>query len=723
MVKVIKKDNTIQEFNSNKIVCAIKKASDRVVGQLSEDKIQYVLNYVIEAVRNKEYITINQIHNLVEIALAHIDIKIANSYKEYRNYKRDFTNMMDEIYQEAERLSYIGDRDNANTDSTTVSTQRSLIYGKLSKELYKKFFLNDDERQAIKDGYIYIHDLVSRRDSINCCLIDMENILTNGFEMSNIWYNEPNSLDTAFDVIADVTLNASSCQYGGMTICEVDKILSKYAEKSYNNYLNEFAKCYGYENYSDFETKSITEHHNENLAEKARKYAMHKIRRDFEQGFQGWEMKFNTVGSSRGDFPFISVSFGLGTNVFEQMANEVLLEVRKNGQGKDGFKHIVLFPKLQFLYDENLHGKGKPLEHIFNLAIECSKKACYPDYISLTGEGYIPSIYKKYKKPISLMGCRASLSPYYEKGGFYPEDDTDEPVFIGRFNGGAISLNLPMIYQKAKVENRDFYQVLDYYLEMIRNLHKRTKDYLGNKKASTNPIMFMQGGAYGGNLKADDKIEPLLKSTTWSFGITALNELQILYNQKTIYEDGNFALEVMKYINHKVDDYKKEDNMLYAVYGTPAEKLCETQPKQFKAIYGDVKNVTDKPYFSNSFHCHVTEDITPIEKQDCEARFWNLFNGGKIQYCRYPISYNTNYIATLVRRAMKLGFYEGVNLSLAYCEDCGYEQLEMERCPKCHSYNILKIDRVCGYLGYTKVKGKTRVNDGKLKEIQDRISM
>lgn len=720
MVKVIKKDNTIQDFNSDKIICAIKKASDRVVGELSKNKIEYVIEYVTKAVKDKEYVNINEIHNLVEIALTHIDNKIANSYKEYRNYKRDFTNMMDEIYQEAERLSYIGDRDNANTDSTTVSTQRSLIYGKLSKELYKKFFLNDCERQAIKDGFIYIHDLVSRRDSINCCLIDMETILNGGFEMSNIWYNEPNSLDTAFDVIADITLNASSCQYGGMTICEIDKILSKYAEKSYNNYLNDFAQCYNYKDYYEFKAR---EHENHNLIEKSKEYAMNKVHRDFEQGFQGWEMKFNTVGSSRGDFPFISISFGLGTGIFEQMANETLLSVRKNGQGKSGFKHVVLFPKLQFLYDENLHGKNKPLEHIFNLAIECSKKACYPDYISLTGDGYIPSIYKKYKKPISLMGCRASLSPYYKNGGFYPKDENDEPIFVGRFNGGAISLNLPMIYQKSKIENKSFYEVLDYYLEMIRNLHKRTKDYLGNKKASTNPIMFMQGGAYGGNLKADDKIAPLLESATWSFGITALNELQILYNQKSIYEDGNFALSVMEYINQKVDDYKKEDHMLYAVYGTPAEKTCEIQPKQFKMMYGDIKNITNKPYFSNSFHCHVTENITPIEKQDSEARFWDLFNGGKIQYCRYPISYNTNYITTLVRRAMKLGFYEGVNLSLAYCEDCGYEQLEMEECPKCHSRNILKIDRVCGYLGYTKVKGKTRVNDGKLKEIQDRISM
>lgn len=401
--KVIKKDNTIQNFDSNKIIIAIKKASDRIVGNLTDDKINFVVNHVIKSIVDKEYVTINELHNLVEIALNQIDKKIADSYKEYRNYKIDFINMMDEVYQESERISYLGDRDNANTDSTTISTQRSLTYNKLSKELYKKFFLNDSERQAINDGYIYIHDIGSRRDSINCCLFDMESVLNGGFEMANLWYNEPNSLDTAFDVIADVTLNASSCQYGGYTICEVDKLLDKYAKKSYNNYLDEFSKCFGFKNFYDL--KKDSELYCDNSAcIKADEYAINKVRRDFEQGFQGWEMKFNTVGSSRGDFPFISISFGLGTGKFEKMASESILKVRMNGQGKEGFKHIVLFPKLQFLYDENLHGNGKELENLFNLAIQCSSKSCYPDYVSLTGDGYIPSMYKKYGKVVSLMG-------------------------------------------------------------------------------------------------------------------------------------------------------------------------------------------------------------------------------------------------------------------------------------------------------------------------------
>lgn len=319
--------------------------------------------------------------------------------------------------------------------------------------------------------------------------------------------------------------------------------------------------------------------------------------------------------------------------------------------------------------------------------------------------------------------CRAFLSPWFERGGMEPADDDDKPVFVGRFNIGAVSLHLPMILAKAREENKNFYEVLDYYLEMIRGIHIRTFDYIGNLRASVNPIMFCEGGALGGHLKPSDKIQSLLKSATASFGITALNELQQLYNGKSIVEDGQFALEVMEYINNKLVEFKNQDGKLYAVYGTPAENLCSLQVEQFRKKYGIIKNVSDREYMSNSFHCHVTEDITPIEKQDLEERFWNMFNGGKIQYVKYPISYNTPAIRTLLKRAMKRGFYEGVNLSLSYCEDCGHEQLEMDECPKCGSKNLCKVSRMNGYLSYSRIHGHTRLNDGKMIEIADRVSM
>lgn len=612
--------------------------------------------------------------------------------------------MLDEVYKKSQSIMYIGDKENSNSDSALVSTKRSLIYNQLNKELYQKFFMTTEELQACRDGYIYIHDMSARRDTMNCCLFNVKDVLTGGFEMGNLWYNEPKTLEVAFDVIGDIVLSAASQQYGGFTVPSVDLLLEPFAEKSYEKY---------YRRYIDM---GLT-------ARIADREAMKDIQKDFDQGFQGWEYKFNTVASSRGDYPFITMTFGTGTGKFAKIASITMLHVRRKGQGKKSCKKPVLFPKLVFLYDENLHGPGKELEDVFEAGILCSSKSMYPDWLSLTGEGYVAEVYKKYGAIISPMGCRAFLSPWFERGGMEPADAEDKPVFVGRFNIGAVSLHLPMIYAKAKQESRPFFEVLDYYLELIRQLHIRTYAYLGEMRASTNPLAYCEGGFYGGHLKFHEKIKPLLKTATASFGITALNELQELYNGKSLVEDGQFAIDTLQHINDKIAEYKKADGNLYAIYGTPAESLCGLQITQFRKKYGVIEHVSDRPYVSNSFHCHVTEDITPIEKQDLEKRFWDLSNGGKIQYVKYPIDYNLDAIRTLVRRAMKLGFYEGVNLSLAYCDDCGHQELEMDVCPKCGSKNLTKIERMNGYLSYSRVKGDTRLNDAKMAEIAERKSM
>lgn len=729
-MKIIKKDFTLQDYDEQKIINACNLAANRVLIVLNENDYNIICNRVLEIIDEEDYyeeqygediIPVADMHVIVEKVLIELYKEVGESYRQYRNYKQDFVKMLDSVYTKEQEQRYIGDVSNANTDSTMVSTQRSLSYGLLSKELYKHFFLTKEELQASNEGYVYIHDMKDRRDAINCCLFNMSNVLINGFEMGNVWYNEPKTLDTAFDVIGDITFGASAQQYGGFTIPRVDTILAPYAEKSYQKYKKEYID--NFDNIYETVLASYVDADNNALEGLAESYAIEKVRKEFEQGFQGWEYKFNTVGSSRGDYPFIAISFGIGTSRWETMASEMALKVRMNGQGKPGFKRPVLFPKLTFLYDENLHGKNKELEWLFDIACKCSSKTMYPDFLSLSGEGYIPSIYKKYGKVISLMGCRASLSPWYERGGMTPADENDVPVFEGRFNLGAISLHLPMILAKSRQENKDFYEVLNVYLELIRNLHKRTYAFLGEKKASTNPLGFTQGGFYGGTLKPDDKIKSLLPPMTMSFGITALNELQALYNGKSLVEDGDFALEVMRYINDYVDKIKKEDNILYAIYGTPAESLCGLQIEQFRKKYGIIEGVSDRPYVSNSFHCGVWEEISPVQKQDLEERFWNLFNGGKIQYCRYPVSYNFEAQKILIRRAMKKGFYEGCNLALSYCEDCGYEQLEMSICPKCNSENITQIDRMNGYIGYTKIHGKSRYNHAKVMEIKDRKSM
>ena len=705
-VKVIKKDGSLERFNVQKVIDAVGKSAYRALTKFTEDEKKHICQYVVNKVDELETdeIPIPIMHNIVESALEDVKPIVAKSYRDYRNYKQDFVKMMDDVYKKSQSIMYVGDKENANTDSALVSTKRSLIFNQFNKELYQKFFMTTEEIQACRDGYIYVHDMSARRDTMNCCLFDVASVLKGGFEMGNIWYNEPKTLDVAFDVIGDIVLSAASQQYGGFTVPEVDKILEPYAEKSYQRDIDKYVRLG-----IDRET--------------AESEAYADVVREFEQGFQGWEYKFNTVASSRGDYPFITVTAGIGTGRFAKLATISLLNVRRRGQGKKECKKPVLFPKIVFLYDENLHGPGKPLEDVFEAGVKCSAKTMYPDWLSLTGKGYIASMYKQYGKVISPMGCRAFLSPWYERGGMYPADDQDEPVFVGRFNIGAVSLHLPMILAKSRQENKDFYEVLDYYLNLIRNLHIRTYAYLGEMRASTNPLAYCEGGFLGGHLQLHDKIKPILKSATASFGITAFNELQELYNGKSLVEDGEFALEVLEHINDKVNEFKKEDGNLYAIYGTPAENLCGLQVKQFRAKYGIVEGVSDREYVSNSFHCHVTENITPIEKQDKEYRFWQLCNGGKIQYVKYPIDYNLEAIKSLIHRAMDMGFYEGVNMSLAYCDDCGHQELEMDVCPKCGSRNLTKIDRMNGYLAYSRVHGDTRLSDAKMAEIAERKSM
>ena len=706
-IKIIKKNGNLEKFDPDRIRKAVTTSAERVMVDLTDEAVDKIIDIVKNMINTQTTNpTVDQVHSFVESALDQVNPLVARSYREYRDYKKEVVHILDKVYKKAQVITYIGDKECANMDSALVTTQRCLIYNSLNKELYKKFFLTANEIEACKDGYIYIHDMSARRDTMNCCLFDMANVLKDGFEMSNIWYTEPKTLQTAFNVMGDVIINTTAMQYGGFTVPEVDTVLKKYARLTYKKYYDEYLSIKG-----------------DSFKDEADKYAWSKVKRECEQGYQGIEYKLNTVSSSRGDYPFVTFTFGIDTDEFAKLISRVILDVHREGQGKKGFKKPTLFPKLVFLYDEKLHGKGMELRDNFLAAIKCSQKTMYPDYLSLSGEGYVCDIYKKYGRVVSPMGCRAFLSPWYEKGGMNPADKNDKPVYIGRFNIGAISLHLPMILAKAREEQRDFYEVLDYYLEMIRKIHIRTYRYLAKRKASTNPLAYCQGGFYGGNLKPDEAIEPVLRSSTASFGITALNELQVLYNGKSIVEDGEFAIEVLKYINKKTLEFKDEDHILYAIYGTPAENLCGLQIKQFRKKYGVIEGVSSREYVSNSFHCGVWEDITGIEKQDLENRFWELFKGGRIQYVRYNLSYNKEAMLTYIERAMKLGFYEGVNLSLAYCNNCGHEELEMDVCPKCGSSDLTKIDRINGYLSYSRVHGDTMLSNAKMVEISERKSM
>ena len=415
MYNVIKKDGTIEPYDEQKIINACDKAARRAMFEFSENDYSRILNDVfckIEELYNDDSseIDIYDMHNIVESVLEEDYPVVAKMYKEYRNYKKDFVHMMDKVYERSQAIRYIGDKNNANTDSALVATKRSLIYNELSSELYKNFFSTKAEKQAAKDGYIYIHDRSARLDTINCDLFRVGTVMQGGFEMGNIWYNEPKTLDTAFDVMGDIILSTAAQQYGGFTVPEVDKILEPYAEKSYEKYYEEFFDIINSVEKTDgvfIDTLS-----NVSFDKNADEYATDKVKREFNQGWQGIEMKLNTVGSSRGDYPFVTMTLGLATSKFGKMAAITLLNVHSNGQGKEGFKRPVLFPKILFLYDKNLHGDGSekyPSADVFNAGLDCSCKTMYPDWLSLTGDGYVAEMYKKYGRVVSPMGkCKSA---------------------------------------------------------------------------------------------------------------------------------------------------------------------------------------------------------------------------------------------------------------------------------------------------------------------------
>ena len=267
----------------------------------------------------------------------------------------------------------------------------------------------------------------------------------------------------------------------------------------------------------------------------------------------------------------------------------------------------------------------------------------------------------------------------------------------------------------------NFWNLLKNRLEVVRNFLRKRYDLIKHTKASTNPMAFTQGGFYKGFLKPEDEIGDLVQYMTASFGITALNEATVLWSGKTIYQDNSFAKQVMEFITDNVERFKKEDGYLYALYGTPAENLMGVQAKQYKEFTGDDQF---GDYFSNSFHCHVSEDITPFQKQDAELELFHMINGGHIQYVRLDNPDNLEAVKAIILRGMNMGFYQGVNFDAGYCEDCHSHFTNcMNKCPNCGSTNITIISRVCGYLGYSRVKGDTRFNDALLKNVYDRKSM
>lgn len=725
MISVQKKDGKIEEFNPQKLIDAMDKAAFRVGRKFSIKENQELVN----SIRNRITSSPVNVAEMHEIVIAALNMNgyhdVAESYAEYRYYKTAYARTFEKLRQDADDVLRLGDRENANFDSSLVSTKGSLIKGYLTKSLYKQFYLSNREKELIERGDIYIHDL---RDmilgSVNCCLFDIGTVLKDGFEMSNVEYTEPKSVLSALQVIGDITLVATAQQFGGFTLAELDKVLLPYCKKT----LQRAAV--------DFEFMSARPVSEDEFKEAQASFAWHALEYELRQGFQSLELKLNTVPCSRGDFAFTTITWGQWDPNLPMQDKRILatigktiLETRKNGHGKS--HKPVVFPKLVYLYDKNQIEEDPYSSHLFDLAVETSAECMYPDYLSLTSKyGTVSRIYKEQGVITSPMGCRAYLSPWKNSEGKY--------VTIGRCNIGAVSLNLPVILKYTQLTYPDtwktqFWKELDERMDVIRTFFKKRYDIICSQKCSSNPLAFTQGGFYEGTKDPDDTVGDLVRYMTASFGITAMDETTYLWcGQRMVDESGKFANEILKHIQNRINLYKSEDGYLYALYGTPAESLCMTQAQQYDELckVNHVDNVfshTDHysgEYFTNSFHINVTEDITPFEKQNLELDNFHSCEGGHIQYVRLDNPENIEAVKSVIKRGMEMGFYQGVNFDSAYCNDCGKHSTNvMWTCPHCGSKNLSVISRVCGYLGYSNVNGHSRMNDGKMEEIKNRKSM
>lgn len=704
-LQVIKKDGSKEPFDASKIIECVKLAANRINVVIPKYKLEDleddIYNYFSDDPVLKNFpIYTKDLHSIVIRLLEDNDlVDVANSYKEYRDYKTSYAASWEHIRKSADDILYLGDRENANFDSSLSSTKGSLIRGAATKELYKQFYLTKEENRLIERGDIYIHDLRDMiLNNINCCLFDMGNVLRGGFEMSNVKYTEPKSVLSALQVIGDITLVATAQQFGGFTIPEIDKILLPYCKKTLTASYDE-GMAYG-------------------MKEKdAHDYAWERMLRELEQGFQSLELKLNTVPCSRGDFAFTTLTFGQWSypdevndcykfsedekQILETIC-KVILHTRMKGHGGKP----VVFPKLVYLYDKDQIANDIHSQRVFDECIRCSCQCMYPDYLSLN-HGKVADIYKRTGAITSPMGCRAYLTEWHDP-------KTGEAITTGRCNIGAVSLNLPLLWEVSKNEGISFHKIIEERFNTIIDFFERRYKILADTKACTNPLAFCQGGLYEGNLNPDDKIGNLTRYMTASIGVTALHEL------KEISLDNSIGIKVLNYLNRLIEDAKKRTGHLYALYGTPAESLCQTQAEQYNKYVG--KHVYD--YFTNSFHRHVSEDITPFEKQDLEEWAFHQVNGGHIQYVRLDNPENFDAAKAIIQRGMLKGFYQGVNFDSAYCNSCGKHSTNvMWKCPHCGSSDLTVISRVCGYLGYSNVNGHSRMNDGKMKEISERKSM
>ena len=705
-MNVVKRDGRIVDYNRSKIVIAIHKANEEVAekDKISADKIEEIAD-VVENTKRKT-LQVEEIQDIIEKELVKINkYELAKKYIIYR-YERALVRKANTTDNSI--LSLIKNdnkevmEENSNKNAIIASTQRDLIAGEVSKDLTRRVLLPEKIRKAHDEGVLHFHDADYFLQPIfNCCLINIGDMLDNGTVMNGKMIESPKSFRVACTVMTQIIAAVASSQYGGQSV-DISH-LGKYLRKSHDKLKNKYKESFG-DTLSDDEIEKMV-----NIG----------LEDELKSGVQTIQYQINTLMTTNGQSPFVTLFLNLKQDdeYIEEnaMIIEEILTQRINGiKNEVGVYVTPAFPKLIYVLDEHNCLKGGKYDYLTKLAVKCSAKRMYPDYISAK------QMRKNYEGNVfSCMGCRSFLSPWKDENGNYK--------FEGRFNQGVVSLNLPQIGIIAKGDEEKFWKLLDERLELCYEALMCRHEALEGTLSDVSPIHWQYGAI--ARLKKGEKIDKLLHNgySTISLGYIGLYELTKLMKgvSHTDPVGEEFALRVMNHLHDTTERWKRETGIGFGLYGTPAESLCYKFARIDKEKFGEIKDITDKGYYTNSYHVDVREKIDAFSKLKFESKFQPISSGGAISYIEVPnMKNNLKALEEVVKFIYDNIQYAEFNTKSDYCHVCGFdgeiiinENNEWE-CPNCGNKDHSKMNvtrRTCGYLG------ENFWNAGKTKEIKSRV--
>lgn len=703
---VIKRDGKTVEFDRSKIIIALQKANDAVdvEERITQNQMEAIADYISE--KKKTRILVEDIQDMVEHKLMQLDrFALAKAYIIYR-YNRALVRKANTTDESILSLIKNSNKDvmeeNSNKDAVMAATQRDLIAGEVSKDLTRRMLLPENISKAHDEGAIHFHDADYFLQPIfNCCLINIGDMLDNGTVMNSKLIESPKSFQVACNVMTQIIASVASSQYGGQSV-DISH-LGKYLRKSRDKFINHLTEVFG-EEFSKDEIKKI---------------AMDRLQDELRSGVQTIQYQINTLMTTNGQSPFVTIFLNLKKDDEYIDENAMIIEeiLRQRYEGIKNEKGVYVtpaFPKLVYVLDEHNCLKGGKYDYITKLAVKCSAKRLYPDYISAKKmrENYEGNVF-------SPMGCRSFLSPWKDENGEYK--------FEGRFNQGVVSLNLPQIGILAKGDEEKFWEILEQRLELCFEALMCRHHALHNIISDTSPVHWQYGAI--ARLEKGETIEKYLHNgySTISLGYIGLYELtKLVKGVSHTHPDGtDFAIRVMKCLRAHCEKWKEETGLGFGLYGTPAESLCYRFARIDKSRFGTIEDVTDKGYYTNSYHVDVREDIDAFAKFTFESQFQTISSGGAISYVEIPnMRHNLEALEEVVKFIYDNIQYAEFNTKSDYCHECGFDgeiivndNLEWE-CPSCGNKDQRKMNvtrRTCGYLG------ENFWNVGKTKEIKARV--